>query len=480
MGTVYRATDTTLRRAVALKVLEQASALPPKEAVARFLREGRAAASVIHPNVVRVFDVGEEDGRLYLAMELVDGTTLRARMAEGSPSFATRVRWLVEIARGLSAAHDRGLVHRDVKPENVLIDATGTAKLTDFGIAKRPSDGPASFRTRTGNLLGTPEYMAPEQCATSDVDARADQYSWGLIANELLGRGIPSERVPKEVKACIAQASAKEPEERYPSMDAIIEVLEPWSKEIERTTIEEKPSTQAADAPPKRGTQVFVLALALTVVVASLAAIIVLLARTKRPADAESVDAQHEPVVASAAPPPTLTADEVVEPVESAAPPASTSAARRASLTAHPPVERVGNPRVSVAVDEVGCIGTTTPAGTKTVVDMEAKAVFASEKIVHCFESRLQNAEPMMSIPARLTFRIGPKGIVSITPNSVRTAASACIESIARRTSTARLRRCPEEIHVVISYTFRCNCVHVENVTPNDVTHPYCKKAICD
>ncbi|MDF2697252.1 MAG: serine/threonine protein kinase, partial [Labilithrix sp.] len=240
MGSVYRATDTVLRRDVALKVLdpEGAAEIGP-EARARFAREARAAAGLQHPNIVAVHDVGEHDGLPYLAMELVVGTTLRHLVGDTRISLPTRVRWLVEIARGLATAHERGLVHRDVKPENVLVSSDGVAKLADFGIVKQHDGQPApqSFRTRTGQLVGTPDYMAPEQWASANVDARADQFAWGLVAYELLAEQLPLGRPPPiqrvapvisdAVATCVTRAIEHRAEERWPSMVEIISELEP-------------------------------------------------------------------------------------------------------------------------------------------------------------------------------------------------------------------------------------------------------------
>ncbi len=246
MGTVYRAHDHVLRRPVALKVLvpdDEAGAVKaaptPAEARARFLREARAAAALQHPNVVAVYDVGEDAGLVYLAMELVEGTSLRRLIGDASVPIAHRVRWLVDVARALSAAHARGLVHRDVKPENVLVSKDGFAKLADFGIAKHRRDSaPSSFRTQTGQLVGTPDYMAPEQWATADVDGRADQYAWALSAWELLSaKPLPMGRPPDlgtvapdlapALVSVVTRAMAHRREERFASMDEIISALEP-------------------------------------------------------------------------------------------------------------------------------------------------------------------------------------------------------------------------------------------------------------
>jgi eukaryotic-like serine/threonine-protein kinase len=250
MGTVHRATDPTLKREVALKILDPeaesgASSLDP-ETRARFAREARAAAKIEHINVVAVYEVGEHEGLPFIAMELVVGTTLRHLIGDKAISIPMRIRWLVEIARALDVAHEAGLVHRDVKPENVLVSKEGVAKLTDFGIVKQrareshPAGGPLSFRTQTGQLVGTPDYMAPEQWASADVDARADQYAFGLIAYELLtekplplGRPPPIQNanpgLPNQVATAITKAIEHRPDDRYPSMKSLIEELSPFA-----------------------------------------------------------------------------------------------------------------------------------------------------------------------------------------------------------------------------------------------------------
>src|SRR5437899_2703641 len=167
MGEVYRAFDTVLERPVALKVL--ASDTGSREGSSRILREARAAAALVHPNVVAIYDVGEHEGVAYLAMEYVAGSPLRAWI--GAPiTLGARLRILLDVARALAAAHEAGLVHRDVKPENVMIRGDGAVKVLDFGIARRPRAGVSPFADTeqisghtAGGVTGTLAYMAPEQ-----------------------------------------------------------------------------------------------------------------------------------------------------------------------------------------------------------------------------------------------------------------------------------------------------------------------------
>ncbi|MBL9111404.1 MAG: serine/threonine protein kinase, partial [Myxococcales bacterium] len=239
MGAVFRAHDSLMRRPVALKVLGgEASSPTNPESRARFFREARTAGALQHPNVVSIFDVGEAEGHLYLAMELVDGTSLRALVGDAQVSLGVRIRWMIDVARALGAAHRMGLVHRDVKPENILVSREGVTKLADFGVVKVAIEhAPMSFRTKTGQLLGTPDYMAPEQWHGADVDARADQYAWGLVTYELLtGKPVPLGKapplgavapdVPDVLRAAVDRALEHDRARRFASMDELLAAVE--------------------------------------------------------------------------------------------------------------------------------------------------------------------------------------------------------------------------------------------------------------
>jgi eukaryotic-like serine/threonine-protein kinase len=205
MGAVYRAHDETLRRSVALKVVVGAAGPggPPDAISRRILREARMAASFAHPNVVAIYDMGEHDGTPFIVMEVVEGRSMRAFVGGGAPA-ATRAAWLVDVARGLAAAHRRGLVHRDIKPENVMVSDEGTVKVLDFGIAGPteraaapvwPAGGATSGNTfatlERGVISGTPAYMAPEALREGAFDARTDQFAWGVMAYEVLSGAHP-------------------------------------------------------------------------------------------------------------------------------------------------------------------------------------------------------------------------------------------------------------------------------------------------
>ena len=195
MGVVYRATDETLRRHVALKVLPESVASSPERRL-RFLREARAAAAVTHNNIATVHEVGEADGHVFIAMELIPGETLRDKMAPGL-THVEAVRIAREIARGLARAHENGVVHRDLKPENVMVTPDGDVKILDFGLAKLREPEPTATSVATGptvaqltaggSLMGTPAYMSPEQVeGREEVDARSDVFSFGVMFYEML------------------------------------------------------------------------------------------------------------------------------------------------------------------------------------------------------------------------------------------------------------------------------------------------------
>ena len=274
MGVVLRARDRRLRRAVAIKFLtvKEAGAEVMRQ---RFLREARAAAGLSHPGVIQVFDVGEtDDGDAYVVMEFVEGVTLRAVLEAGVMPSPERARVVAEAARALAAAHRVGLVHRDVKPDNVMVRDDGRAVVLDFGIARRTlvdpeedgapdvdadgaHDGPAPHDptlTQPGAILGTPAYFSPEQVASADVDARADQFALGVTAFELFSSKLPWRQrkpaallgeiatrdapplssawkdAPPGLDAVLARALDRDPDARYPDLDAFADALEPFAR----------------------------------------------------------------------------------------------------------------------------------------------------------------------------------------------------------------------------------------------------------
>ncbi|MGH3033964.1 MAG: protein kinase domain-containing protein, partial [Gaiellaceae bacterium] len=243
MSTVYRAHDTVLDRQVAIKVLHEHYSHDP-EYVERFRREARAIARLTHPNVVTVIDRGESEGRQFIVFEHVTGETLKTLVRREGPLPVERALRLVhQVGRALAYAHELDIVHRDVKPQNVLLTPDGTAKVTDFGIARW--GGPEESLTETGTVLGTSDYLAPEQASGEPVDERSDQYSLGVVLYELLTGEVPypgdsamavamrhlrdpvpsvrAKRLdlPPRVDAIVARAMAKRPRDRFPSTEAM-------------------------------------------------------------------------------------------------------------------------------------------------------------------------------------------------------------------------------------------------------------------
>src|SRR5262249_29845885 len=194
MGEVYRGRDVRLGRDVAIKILPAATAADPDRRK-RFEQEARSASALNHPNILTVYDVGESEGTTYMAMELVEGKTLRELVASGEALPAKKLLEIaVQIAEGLAKAHSAGIVHRDLKPENLMISKDGYVKILDFGLAKlsEPTGQDASAlptvvasATEPGTVMGTAGYMSPEQASGHPVDYRADQFALGAILYEM-------------------------------------------------------------------------------------------------------------------------------------------------------------------------------------------------------------------------------------------------------------------------------------------------------
>jgi len=259
MGVVYAAQDSELQRRVAVKLLRPGRDDPANgDARKRLLREARTLARLSHPNVVTLFDVGEHHGQRFVAMELVDGGSLSAWLRRTPRAPDEILDRLLEAARGLAAAHQAGVIHRDIKPDNILVGSDGRARVTDFGLARRddtqpvqgeaPSIADPPSLTRPGMLVGTPVYMAPEQLAGIDADARTDQWSFCMTLYEALagvrpfgivdlaarasairdGRLAPpaaGRHVPGWVRRIVVRGLRDDPAERWPSIDAIVEAL---------------------------------------------------------------------------------------------------------------------------------------------------------------------------------------------------------------------------------------------------------------
>ena len=295
MASVFRAHDRVLERTVALKVLAERYSNDP-EYVERFRREAQAIARLSHPNIVTIIDRGETDGCQYIVFEHVRGPNLKEVLREQR---RLPIRRALEVAhqaaRGLAFAHEHGVVHRDVKPQNILLDEDGDAKVTDFGIARSAAldDG----LTQSGVVLGTSDYIAPEQATGARVDARSDQYSLGVLLFELLTgetpyRGasmvevamrhlqdpVPSPRerrpdMPPRVDGLVRRAMAKRPDDRFPSLDAFMAAIE--AAMVEEAVPDPGATQVLRPARPRRRRRRLPLALMAGLLVAAAAALVV-------------------------------------------------------------------------------------------------------------------------------------------------------------------------------------------------------------
>ncbi len=258
MGTVYLAEQVSVGRKVALKILHPEFARD-QEFVKRFRQEARLAASLNHRSVIKVFDFDQgEDGSLFIAMEYVDGRRLKEVIQVGSLSFDQAIRLGIQIAEGLRAAHRAGVIHRDIKPENIMVvgEQANEVKLMDFGIARLRDTGASTRLTRSGMIMGTPAYMAPEQIQGQDVSQRTDIYAFGVVLYEMLGGDVPfkaptpsavllkhlqempaplrklRKEIPTQVELVVMKTLEKEPDKRQADMQEVIEGLKKAQQEV--------------------------------------------------------------------------------------------------------------------------------------------------------------------------------------------------------------------------------------------------------
>jgi eukaryotic-like serine/threonine-protein kinase len=288
MGQVYRAQDNRLHRRVALKVLlaQRGDEGQWEEAKARMLREARIAAALEHPNAVSIYDLGAVDGVPFIAMEYVPGQNLCTYVGDANTPWELKLRWLIDAAGALAAAHDAGLVHRDVKPENVMVREDGRVKVLDFGIARRAAVGAGgadatgpqgAVPTLTGHgvIVGTLRYMPPEQLAGKPLDGRADQFAWAVMSYELFAGEAPwpaqtdivatvtailtapppplfdrATFLPEPVVSAIHRALSKAPEERFATMRDLVATLELYAAPpAAHSSVPPRPAAAAASIP---------------------------------------------------------------------------------------------------------------------------------------------------------------------------------------------------------------------------------------
>jgi tRNA A-37 threonylcarbamoyl transferase component Bud32 len=272
MGIVYRAQDLKLQRAVAVKLLPPELTADP-ERRKRFLLEARAAARISHPAVAQVYDVDEQEGVTFIAMELVEGRTVRQLIQNRELDLLGAIDIAIQVAEGLARAHELGIVHRDIKPANVIVTRDGHAKILDFGLAKLTAPGESTVttagggvdlstltQTQIGSIKGTPAYMSPEQVKGGDLDARSDLFSLGAMLFEMATGEVPFQRptpmetmhavafddtpsvrarcpnLPEELQRIVTRCLRKRPGDRYPDAGALARELRQLRRDTESGT----------------------------------------------------------------------------------------------------------------------------------------------------------------------------------------------------------------------------------------------------
>jgi TolB-like protein/tRNA A-37 threonylcarbamoyl transferase component Bud32/TolA-binding protein len=286
MGVVYRAEDTMLKRAVALKFLPSELTRDP-EAKARFINEAQAAAALSHPNICTIHEINEQDEKSFIVMELVEGQRLKDRIEQGPLPIDDVISIAVQVGEGLREAHEKGIVHRDIKPGNIMFTSRGQVKILDFGLARL---GAHSKLTRADTTLGTASYMSPEQASGKEVDRRTDIWSLGVVLYEMITGQRPftgdyeaavvhsilndepepltsrRSNVPMDLERIVGKALAKNPAERYPHVEDMLVDLRAL-----RSATQSRPAAQKAKTAGRRNKLVIAVAAAAIVVVIALA-----------------------------------------------------------------------------------------------------------------------------------------------------------------------------------------------------------------
>ncbi len=268
MGAVYKAYDNKLQRVVALKVLPP-EYVSQQDRRRRFFQEARAASALTHPHILTIYEVGEDDGRPYIAMEYIEGQTLRQKIKSSALQLKEAIEIAIQIAAGLARAHELGIIHRDLKPENLMLSRDGYAKVLDFGLAKLVAERDRALvadseqktlirgvETESGTLMGTVNYMAPEQLLGQRVDRRCDVFSFGVVLCEMLTGTAPfvhdnridtmhailhrapqfpgnDRSLPSEIQRILTKALAKIPKERYQSIDELAAELKQIKRDLD-------------------------------------------------------------------------------------------------------------------------------------------------------------------------------------------------------------------------------------------------------
>jgi serine/threonine-protein kinase len=309
MGVVYQANDPQIGRTIALKVLRP-DRVSSEDFVQRFLKEARAIGRMSHQNIVTVYDVGQDQSTVYIAMEFLEGEALNVYARDRALTMEQIADIGIQVADSLDYAHTRGIVHRDIKPQNIMVAPTGVVKLTDFGIA-HVEDPEASHQTQAGEILGTPNYMSPEQVMGKKVDGRSDLYSLGVILYELatgsrpfkgenlaaIFHAITSETparpqalnpaVPEGLSGVILRCLEKNPEERFRTGHELSEAL--------RASLRTGGEAKGDEAVRKKGPLVMILATLAVICVIAVVAFFMLTGKKGPPVDMGSLQVSSDP-----------------------------------------------------------------------------------------------------------------------------------------------------------------------------------------